>query len=138
MLLIFDEAQTAFGRVGASCSASKLGVTPDIMTLSKIFGVGLAKAKRIRNVAIAHGIQIYVMAIGGCVLVDAKATSLAQTIPDEFRLGCWACQDRLTVDVAPGRRPRSQHDELRVPDLSGLSFSPDESLLGKSVAVYIA
>ena len=81
MLLIFDEAQTAFGRVGASCSASKLRVTPDIMTLSKIFGVGLAKAKRIRNVAIAHGIQIYVMAIGGSVLVDAKATSLAQTIP---------------------------------------------------------
>ena len=40
MLLIFDEAQTAFGRVGASCSASKLGVTPDIMTLSKTLGGG--------------------------------------------------------------------------------------------------
>ena len=71
MLLIFDEAQTAFGRVGASCSASKLRVTPDIMTLPKIFGVGLAKAKRIRNVAIAHDIQIYVMATEGSVLADA-------------------------------------------------------------------
>ena len=134
MLLIFDEAQTAFGRVGASCSASKLRVTPDIMTLPKIFGVGLAKAKRIRNVAIAHGIQIYVMAIGGLYWSMPKPHPWHKL----FRLGCWACQDILTVDVAPGRRLRCQHDELRVPDLSGLSFSPDESLLGKPVAAYIA
>jgi L-alanine-DL-glutamate epimerase-like enolase superfamily enzyme len=99
---------------------------------------GLTKAKRIRDVAIAHGIQIYVMATGGSVLADAEAASLAQTIPDEFRLGCWACQDMLTVDVAPGRGPRSQHGELRIPDLPGLGFSPDESLLGKPVAVYAA
>ena len=99
---------------------------------------GLTKAKRIRDVAIAHGIQIYVMATGGSVLADAEAASLAQTIPDEFRLGCWACQDMLTVDVAPGRGPRSQHGELRIPDLPGLGFFPDESLLGKPVAVYAA
>ena len=98
----------------------------------------MTKAKRIRDVAIAHGIQIYVMATGGSVLADAEAASLAQTIPDEFRLGCWACQDMLTVDVAPGRGPRSQHGELRIPDLPGLGFSPDESLLGKPVAVYAA
>ena len=99
---------------------------------------GLTKARRIRDVAIAHGIQIYVMATGGSVLADAEAASLAQTIPDEFRLGCWACQDMLTVDVAPGRGPRSQHGELRISDLPGLGFSPDESLLGKPVAVYSA
>ena len=99
---------------------------------------GLTKAKRICDVAIAHGIQIYVMATGGSALADAEAASLAQTIPDEFRLGCWACQDMLTIDVAPGRGPRSQHGELRIPDVPGLGFSPDESLLGKPVAVYSA
>ncbi|MGI9425129.1 MAG: aminotransferase class III-fold pyridoxal phosphate-dependent enzyme, partial [Hyphomicrobiaceae bacterium] len=35
MKLIFDEAQTAFGRIGARSAAEKLGVTPDIMTVSK-------------------------------------------------------------------------------------------------------
>ena len=41
MLLIFDEAQTAFGRIGAPFAATKLGVTPDIMTVSKTLGGGL-------------------------------------------------------------------------------------------------
>ncbi len=97
---------------------------------------GLTKAKRIRDVAIAHGIQIYVMATGGSVLADTEAAALAQTIPDEFRLGCWACQDMLAVDIAPGRGPRSQHGELKVPGVPGLGFAPDASMLGKPVAVY--
>ena len=99
---------------------------------------GLTKARRIRDVAIAHGIQIYVMATGGSVLADAEAASLAQTIPGEFRLGCWACQDMLAVDIAPGRGPRSEHGELRIPDQPGLGFSPEEPLLGDPVAVYAA
>ena len=49
MLLIFDEAQTAFGRVGASCSAAKLEVTPDIMTLSKTLGGGLPLAATVTS-----------------------------------------------------------------------------------------
>ncbi len=41
MHLIFDEAQTAFGRLGTRFAATKLGVTPDIMTVSKTLGAGL-------------------------------------------------------------------------------------------------
>ncbi len=41
MKLIFDEAQTAFGRLGTATAAAKLGVVPDIMTLSKTLGGGL-------------------------------------------------------------------------------------------------
>ncbi|MEX2532689.1 MAG: aspartate aminotransferase family protein [Nitriliruptoraceae bacterium] len=41
MLLIFDEAQTAFGRIGARTGAAHFGVTPDIMSLSKTLGGGL-------------------------------------------------------------------------------------------------
>ncbi|MGI9410820.1 MAG: aspartate aminotransferase family protein [Hyphomicrobiaceae bacterium] len=41
MHLIFDEAQTAFGRLGAPFAATKLGVIPDIMTVSKTLGGGL-------------------------------------------------------------------------------------------------
>ena len=39
--MIFDEAQTAFGRIGAPFAATRLGVTPDIMTVSKTLGGGL-------------------------------------------------------------------------------------------------
>ena len=41
MKLIFDEAQTAFGRLGTRFAATKLGVTPDIMSVSKTLGGGL-------------------------------------------------------------------------------------------------
>ncbi len=41
MLLIFDEAQTAFGCLGVKTSAEDVGVTPDIMSVSKTLGGGL-------------------------------------------------------------------------------------------------
>jgi len=47
MLLIFDEAQTAFGRLGYRSGAEMFGVTPDIMTVSKTLGAGLPLAATI-------------------------------------------------------------------------------------------
>ncbi|MEP7205353.1 MAG: aspartate aminotransferase family protein [Casimicrobiaceae bacterium] len=44
MLLIFDEAQTAFGRLGHWFAAAHLGVTPDLMTVSKTLGGGMPLA----------------------------------------------------------------------------------------------
>ncbi len=41
MLLILDEAQTALGRVGANFAFEQVGVTPDILALSKTLGGGL-------------------------------------------------------------------------------------------------
>ena len=52
MLLIFDEAQTAFGRLGHWFAASHLGVTPDLMTVSKTLGGGVPLAAVITNDAI--------------------------------------------------------------------------------------
>ncbi|MGH6611149.1 MAG: aspartate aminotransferase family protein, partial [Burkholderiaceae bacterium] len=49
MLLIFDEAQTAFGRLGHWFAASHLKVTPDIMTVSKTLGGGMPLAGVITN-----------------------------------------------------------------------------------------
>jgi 2,2-dialkylglycine decarboxylase (pyruvate) len=44
MLLIFDESQTAFGRIGSRTGSEYFGVVPDIMTMSKTLGGGLPLA----------------------------------------------------------------------------------------------
>ena len=44
MLLIFDEAQTAFGRIGTRTGSEYFDVVPDIMTMSKTLGGGLPVA----------------------------------------------------------------------------------------------
>ena len=44
MLLVFDEAQTAFGRTGRNFAFEGVGVTPDILTMSKTLGGGLPLA----------------------------------------------------------------------------------------------
>ena len=44
MLLIFDEAQTAFGRIGHKTGAEYHGVIPDIISVSKTIGGGLPLA----------------------------------------------------------------------------------------------
>ena len=40
-LLIFDEVQTAFGRLGSMFAIDKFGVTPDILILAKALGGGM-------------------------------------------------------------------------------------------------
>ena len=90
------------------------------------------------SMALAHGMQIYVMATGGSVMADTEASSLALSIPEEMRLGGWACQDMLTVDIAPNKGMRSQDGYHYALDTPGLGFAPDENLLGNAVAVYEA
>lgn len=47
MLLVLDEAQTGLGRTGLLFACERDGVTPDILTLSKTLGAGLALAATI-------------------------------------------------------------------------------------------
>ncbi|RYZ01434.1 MAG: aspartate aminotransferase family protein [Comamonadaceae bacterium] len=57
MLLIFDEAQTAFGRIGERHAADWFGVTPDIMTLSKTMGGGLPLAATVTTPQIEENVH---------------------------------------------------------------------------------
>jgi 2,2-dialkylglycine decarboxylase (pyruvate) len=53
MLLILDEAQTAAGRTGLMFAFERDGVVPDILTLSKTLGAGLALSAVLTRDAIA-------------------------------------------------------------------------------------
>ena len=110
--------------------------------LAEVFGIklnrvgGLTKAARMRDIALAHGIDIFVMATGGSVLADTEALHLAATIPDANCMAVWACQDMLTEDIAGGRGPRNVDGHLHLPEEPGLGVHPDEDALGDPVAVY--
>ena len=110
--------------------------------LAEIFGIklnrvgGLTKAARMRDIALAHGIDMFIMATGGSVLADAEALHLAATIPDVNCRAVWACQDMLTVDIAGGRGPRNRNGHLELPEAPGLGVCPDEDRLGAPERVY--
>ena len=97
---------------------------------------GLTKARRMRDVAMAHGIQMFVMATGGSVLADTEAAHLAQSIPSEFVRACWSCQDMLTLDIAPGSGPRCVDGHITVDDTPGHGVEPNEEILGDPVEVH--
>jgi 2,2-dialkylglycine decarboxylase (pyruvate) len=52
MLLILDEAQTAFGRMGSNFAFERMGVVPDIVTVSKTLGGGLPLSATITSAEI--------------------------------------------------------------------------------------
>ncbi|MEL7344497.1 MAG: enolase C-terminal domain-like protein, partial [Pseudomonadota bacterium] len=103
--------------------------------IAEVFGIklnrvgGLTKAARIRDVALAYGIDVFVMATGGSVLADAEALHLSATVPDPHMLGVWACQDMLSDDIAGGRGPRNRDGHLHLTQSPGLGVHPDESAL---------
>lgn len=54
MLLIFDEAQTGLGRTGSTFAFEDVGVTPDILTLSKTLGAGVPLSAAVTGDEIAE------------------------------------------------------------------------------------
>jgi 2,2-dialkylglycine decarboxylase (pyruvate) len=52
MLLIFDEAQTGFGRLGTMFGFEQYGIAPDILSVSKTLGGGIPIAATLTSSAI--------------------------------------------------------------------------------------
>ncbi|MEM1373408.1 MAG: mandelate racemase/muconate lactonizing enzyme family protein [Pseudomonadota bacterium] len=103
--------------------------------IAEVFGIklnrvgGLTKAARMRDVALAHGIDMFVMATGGSVLADTEALHLASTIPEAHCLAVWCCQDMITIEISGGRGPRATNGHLQLTDAPGLGVHPDEDAL---------
>lgn len=69
-LLIFDEIQTAFGRVGGLFATLKYGVTPDIICLAKAFGGGMplggfVSSKEIMDTLTVNPVLGHITTFGG-------------------------------------------------------------------------
>ena len=141
MLLIFDEAQTAFGRLGETFGAVYHGVLPDIMTTSKTMGGGLPLAATITSDAIEQdvhekGFTFYTSHVsdplpahvGLAVLNtirDQQLIEKAREKGDYLRSGLLELQQRhevigdvrgvgllLGVELVHDRQSRSPHHEL--------------------------
>ena len=90
MLLIFDEAQTAFGRLGHWFAASYLKVTPDIMTVSKTLGGGIPLAgvittDEIEDTCHRRGFSFYTSHVSD-PLPSSVGLAVLKTIEDEHLL----------------------------------------------------
>ena len=113
MLLIFDEAQTAFGRIGERTGSDFHGVIPDIMTMSKTLGGGLpvaatATTAKIEEVVYSKGFSYYtshvsdpLMAEVGLavlrVITEEKLVERARTIGTYLRERFEELQQRYEV-----------------------------------------
>lgn len=97
---------------------------------------GLTRARRLRDLCLASGINMLIMDTGGTVFADTAAVHLAQSVPAEMCLGTWLCQEMVTPDPAPGQGARNRDGSARAPDEPGIGVTPDPGELGRPLGVY--
>ena len=85
LLLIFDEVQTAMGRLGAFFGYQSYGVEPDILTIAKSLGGGVPIGAMLTKSHIAEslGPGTHAATFGGNPLVTAAAVAAVTTILEE-------------------------------------------------------
>lgn len=122
MLLIFDEAQTAFGRLGHWFASSWLKVTPDIMTVSKTLGGGMPLAAVITNdeveeICHQRGFSFYTSHVSD-PLPSSVGLAVLQTIEQERLL---ERSQEMGAYLAQGLRSlQERHEEIG--DIRGMGL----------------
>jgi L-alanine-DL-glutamate epimerase-like enolase superfamily enzyme len=97
---------------------------------------GITKARAIRDLCLSYDIKMLIMCMAGTVVNDTVSAHFAQAIPSNRLIGCWSCQELLTVDPAPGQGARALNGFLTPPNLPGLGVQPNGDLLGKAIASF--
>jgi len=87
-LLIFDEAQTAFGRTGKMFAIDKFNVVPDILVLAKALGGGMPlgafiATREIMNTLAYNPALSHITTFGGHPVCCAAGLASLETIIDE-------------------------------------------------------
>ena len=85
LLLIFDEVQTAMGRLGTFFGYQSYGVVPDVITMAKALGSGVPIGAMLakREIAASFVPGTHAATFGGNPLVTAAARATVKTILDE-------------------------------------------------------
>ena len=85
LVLIFDEVQTAMGRLGTFFGYQSYGVIPDILTMAKSLGAGVPIGAMLAKKHLADSFVpgTHAATFGGNPLVTAAACATVQTILDE-------------------------------------------------------
>lgn len=84
LLLIFDEVQCGLGRTGQLFAHEHYGVQPDVMTLAKSLGGGMAMGAMLctENVSGAFGLGAHASTMGGNPLASAAAQAYVRELLD--------------------------------------------------------
>lgn len=85
LLLVFDEVQTAMGRLGTLFGYQSYGVTPDIITMAKFLGGGVAIGAMLTTKHIAESFSpgTHAATFGGNPLASAAAHATLKTVIGE-------------------------------------------------------
>ena len=85
LLLIFDEVQTAMGRLGTLFGYQSYGVTPDVITMAKFLGGGAAIGAMLAKKHIAESFSpgTHAATFGGNPLASAAAYATLKTVIGE-------------------------------------------------------
>ncbi len=85
LLLVFDEVQTAMGRLGTLFGYQSYGVTPDIITMAKFLGGGVAIGAMLTTKYIAESFSpgTHAATFGGNPLASAAAYATLKTVIGE-------------------------------------------------------
>ncbi|WP_307797240.1 aspartate aminotransferase family protein [Actinomadura barringtoniae] len=108
MLVILDEAQTGFGRLGTMYGLDQLGITPDFITLSKTLGGGLpisavVTSAEIEQAAHERGL-LYYTSHQSDPLPAAAALAVLEVVEED--------------DLANRARERGERLEMRLRELA--------------------
>ena len=95
---------------------------------------GLTKARLMRDFCLACGIKLLIMDTGGGAMSDTAVAHLAQSTPEEARIGTWDCASMVVVASADGATAVDGH--ISAPDVPGLGALPHMDVLGEPVAIY--
>ena len=133
LLLILDEVQTGVGRTGTMFAYEQSGVIPDIMTLAKGLGSGVAIGAMLSSerIAAAFSVGTHGTTFCGNALACAAAIAVLRSVLEDGVLQNCVAQGAYLVERL--RALQAKHSRIR--DVRGLGLLIGAELDGPGAAV---
>lgn len=132
--LIFDEVQTGVGRTGKMFAYQHYDVVPDIMTLAKHLGGGVAIGAMVARAEVAANLKpgTHASTFGGNCVAAAAACAVLETIRDENLLD----HVNQVGSYAVSKLRELQQSQPRIRDVRGLGLMIGIDLTGPGAEVF--